>query len=71
MGTPMLRRFGFGKRERRGLVVVAGIVALTVAVITDAPILARVVAGAVIGTASGVVYVLVTIGLKKYGPDFY
>lgn len=67
----MLERFGFGDNERRSLLVVAGIVALTTAFITDAPLFARVIVGAVIGTVSGVVYVVVTIGLKKYGPDFY
>lgn len=66
----MLETFEIESRDRRNLVIVAAIVALLAMVQVEGTILVRVVVGVIIGTTSGIVFLLVTIVLNHYKPDY-
>lgn len=62
----MRERFGLERRDGRNLLIVAGIVALVLMVLTGGPVSVRFVVGVVGATISAATFLLVTIVLKTY-----
>lgn len=67
----MLGRFGIGRRDYRNLLFVAVAMGLVSAVLTDAPLLARLVVGLVGGLVSAVSFLVVTIVVNVFKPDHW
>jgi len=62
---------GFERRDGRNLLIVAGIVALLVVATADGPLGVRVIAGAMAGAISGIVFVISTLIINRYKPDHW
>lgn len=62
---------GLGRRDGRNLLVVAGIVALVVSVTAEGPVGARIVAAAIVGVVTGAVFVVSTLLINRYKPDYW
>jgi len=71
LDTGMLGRFGIGRRDYRNLLFVAVAMGLVSAVLTDAPLLARLVVGLVGGLVSAVSFLVVTIVVNVFKPDHW
>lgn len=67
----MSGRFGIAEGDRRNLVVVAVAVGLVMAVLTEGPILTRVVVAVVAGMISAASFLLVTVVLNAVKPDHW
>lgn len=66
-----MNTLGLERRDGRNLLVVAGIVTLVVAVTAEGPIVARVVAGAIVGVVAAIVFVVSTLLINRYKPDHW
>lgn len=62
---------GLERRDRRNMLVVAGIVTLVVAATAEGPVGARVIAGAIVGAVTAVVFVVSTLLINRYKPDHW
>ena len=66
----MLERFGITDRDRRNLVVVAVVIGVMMAILTEGTAFTRAVAFVVGGLLSGVVFVITTVLIKKAGLEY-
>jgi len=64
----MLDRLGLRRRDIRNLAIVVVIMTLILTVVAEGPVGVRIVVGAIGGVFSGVVFLVVTILIKTYGP---
>lgn len=65
-----MNTFGLERRDARNLIAVAVIVAVIVSVTADGPLGVRAVAGAIAGAISGVVFVVSTLLINRYKPEY-
>jgi len=63
-------RFGIERRDGRNLAVVMAVMALIMFGLGDGPVAVRAVIAAVGAVVSGVVFVVVTVAIKTYGPGY-
>ena len=61
----MFDRLPIEERDRRNFVVISAIMALFIALALDEPAMARIVVGILMGAFSGLVYLVVTLALKR------
>lgn len=66
----MFDRFGITDRDRRNLLVIASVMAILIAVLTDERIIVRVLSGIVGGVIAGTVFMVTTVLIKKAGLEF-
>jgi drug/metabolite transporter (DMT)-like permease len=64
----MLDRIGLDRRDRRNLLIVIGIVAAVMAVVSDGTLAVRLSVGVIAGLISGVVFVVSTVVINRYKP---
>ncbi len=64
-----MNTLGLERRDARNLLVVAAIVTLVVSVTAEGPIVARVIAGAIVGVVAAIVFVVSTLLINRYKPD--
>jgi len=62
---------GLDRRDGRNMLVIAGAVTLVVAATAEGPIGPRVVAGAIVGAVTAVVFVASTLLINRYKPDHW
>lgn len=67
----MLDRIGLGRRDRRNLFIVMGVVAAVMAVASAGTPVVRLSVGAIAGLISGVVFVVSTVVINRYKPDHW
>lgn len=65
----MLDRLGLERRDGRNLAIVVAIVMLVIFVLVGGPLFVRSVVALIGGAVSGLTFLLVTILIKRYGPD--
>lgn len=61
---------GLDRRDARNLLVVAAVMTVVMAFFIDAPVGVRLVAGAIMGLVSGVAFVVSTLVIKRFKPDY-
>lgn len=61
----MLDRLPIEERDQRNFLVVAAIMAVFIALALDEPVMVRIVVGMIMGVFSGLVYLVVTLVLKR------
>lgn len=66
-----MNTFGLERRDARNLIAVAVIVTLVVTVTADGPLGVRVAAGALAGAISGVAFVVSTLLINRYKPEYW
>ena len=66
-----MNTLGLARRDGRNLLLVAATVAVIMTVTAEGPIGLRMVAGAVAGVISGVVFVITTVLINRYKPDHW
>jgi|AntRauMinimDraft_4_1070384.scaffolds.fasta_scaffold00067_4 hypothetical protein len=66
-----MNTLGLTKSDGRNLLVVAVVVTLLVAVTAEGPLGIRIVAGAIAGGISAVVFVISTLLINRYKPDYW
>jgi drug/metabolite transporter (DMT)-like permease len=64
----MLDRIGLDRRDRRNLLIVIGVVAAVMAVVSDGTLAVRLSVGVIAGLISGVVFVVSTVVINRYKP---
>ena len=64
----MLDRIGLDRRDRRNLLIVIGVVAAVIAVVSDGTLAVRLSVGVIAGLISGVVFVVSTVVINRYKP---
>ncbi len=62
---------GLERRDGRNMLVIAAIVAVLVVVIAEGALGVRVVAGAIAGSISAVVFVVSTLLINRFKPDHW
>lgn len=67
----MLERYGIGRDDYRNLLVVVGIVALVTVLLSEEPLVVRLIVGLVTGTISAVAFLVVTALINTFGPDHW
>lgn len=68
----MLDRLGLDRRDGRNLLVVVGIVAVVVALtLTGETVFVRAVTGLVAGIISAIAFVVVTVVINAYKPNYW
>lgn len=66
-----MNTLGLERRDGRNLLLVAATVAVIMTVTAEGPLGIRMVAGAVAGVISGVVFVITTVLINRYKPDHW
>ncbi|SDF62923.1 hypothetical protein SAMN04488067_106136 [Halorubrum xinjiangense] len=64
----MLDRIGLDRRDRRNLLIVIGVVAAVMAVVSEGTPAVRLAVGVIAGLISGVVFVVSTVVINRYKP---
>jgi len=67
----MLERFGIDQNDLRNVVVVVVIMTLIMAFLIDAPIVARLIVALIMGLTSATAFLVVTVLIKRFGPESY
>lgn len=67
----MRERFSFGPGDRRNLAIVVAVMTLVLTITAEGPLGVRIIVGLVGGVFSGVVFLVVTLLIDAYGPDYW
>lgn len=67
----MLERLGLEQRDIRNMFIVLTVMTLIMVFLIEAPILPRIIAAFIMALFSGVSFLVVTVLIKKFGPDYY
>jgi hypothetical protein len=67
----MLERLGLEQRDIRNMLIVLTVMTLIMVFLIEAPILPRIIAAFIMALFSGVSFLVVTVLIKRFGPDYY
>ncbi|MEF8821988.1 MAG: hypothetical protein V5A52_06900 [Halovenus sp.] len=67
----MIERFGLEQRDIRNMFIVLTVMTLIMVFLIEAPILPRIVAALIMALFSGVSFLVVTVLIKRFGPESY
>lgn len=68
----MLDRLGLDRRDGQNMLVVVGIVAVVVALtLTGESVLVRAITGLIAGVISAITFLVVTVVINVYKPDYW
>lgn len=67
----MLERLGLEQRDIRNMFIVLTVMTLIMVFLIEAPILPRIIAAFIMALFSGVSFLVVTVLIKRFGPDYY
>jgi hypothetical protein len=67
----MLDRFGIEQRDIRNMQIVLVVMTIVMTFLIDAPLLPRFITAFIMALFSGVSFLVVTVLIKRFGPDYY
>lgn len=67
----MLKQYGIERTDYRNLLIVVGVVALLVILLSEGTLAVRVVVGLVSGLISAVTFIVVTVAINVFKPDYW
>ena len=67
----MIERLGLEQRDIRNMFIVLTVMTLIMVFLIEAPILPRIIAAFIMALFSGVSFLVVTVLIKRFAPDYY